>query len=163
MVTKTERDHFQRLFRQLDADGDGVIAQVDVDQLVHGAVARSGAAPGSPEWRRVVDLGNRIWYGLRDTTDADKDGTVSAREFVTAYRRPEFLEQTVVPFELAVLEMADRDGDGSIALHEWAAWQAAKGMSPVEMLSEFTRLDADGDGCLSKEECAQHIRAQYTA
>ncbi len=163
VVTQAERDHFQRLFRQLDTDGDGTIAQVDLDQLVQGMVMRAGAAPGSEHWRRVTDLGNRLWDELRDHTDADKDGTISAREFVTAYRRPEFLERTVIPFELAVLELADTDGDGRLSVGEWMRWQEAKGTPAAEALSEFGETDTDGDGYLSRDECAQHIRTQYTS
>ncbi|MDN3263562.1 EF-hand domain-containing protein [Streptomyces sp. CSDS2] len=146
MVTQTERDYFQTLFRQLDGDGDGKIAQVDLDQLVQTTLMRSGAVPGSERWRRITGLGNRLWDDLRAGLDTDEDGTVSAREFVTAYRRPEFLERTAIPFEVAVLEMSDEDGDGKVSVTEWLAWHQAKGVPFPEALKEFSEADADGDG-----------------
>ncbi|MFF8998644.1 EF-hand domain-containing protein [Streptomyces achromogenes] len=163
MVTKAERDHFQTLFRQLDTDGDGVIAQVDLDVLVQGTLIRYGAFPGSERWRRITDLGNRLWDGLRTGLDTDKDGEISAREFVTAYRRPEFLEQTVIPFETAVLEMSDEDGDGRASVTEWVAWQQAKGVPVPDALREFTEIDADGDGYLGRDEYTRHLESQYTS
>ncbi|CAL9314735.1 EF-hand domain-containing protein [Streptomyces sp. SudanB182_2057] len=161
MVTKAERDYFQTLFRQLDADGDGKIAQVDLDQLVQTTLLRSGAAPGSERWRRVTGLSNRLWDGLRAGVDADQDGTVSAREFVTAYRRPEFLERTAIPFEVAVLEMSDEDGDGRVSVAEWLAWQQAKGQPVHEALAEFSEIDADGDGYLARSEYVLHLETRY--
>ncbi|MFE9900261.1 EF-hand domain-containing protein [Streptomyces achromogenes] len=121
MVPQAERDHFQTLFRQLDTDGDGKIAQVDLDQ----------------------------------------DGTVSAREFVTAYRRPEFLERTAIPFEVAVLEMSDEDGDGRVSVTEWVAWQQAKGVPVHEALAEFGEIDADDDGYLGRSEYTRYLETRY--
>ncbi|WP_188295467.1 EF-hand domain-containing protein [Streptomyces sp. CBMA156] len=163
MVTRTERDHFQAMFKRLDVDGDGVIEQVDIDQLVHKVLRRVGAGePGTETWRRVVGLGNRMWQELLDGTDANGDGRVSAREFVAAYRRPDFLDQVAVPFELAILEAVDADGDGSISLAEWLTWQQAKGVASNEALGEFQQIDADGDGHLTRDECVQHIKQTYT-
>ncbi|MFI9162812.1 EF-hand domain-containing protein [Kitasatospora aureofaciens] len=163
MVSQAERGHFQAMFRKVDVDGDGVIEQVDIDQLVQAAAVRVGAYPGSPNWRRVTALGNRMWQELSNGADADGDGKVTAREFVAAYRRPEFLDQVAVPFELAVLEMADADNDGRISLVEWLTWQEAKGIPSSDALKEFQQIDADGDGFLSHEECVQHVKKTYTA
>ncbi|WP_181794683.1 EF-hand domain-containing protein [Streptomyces sp. WELS2] len=163
MVTKAERDHFQTLFRRLDADGDGRIAQVDLDHLVQTTLQRSGAVPGSERWRRITDLGNRLWDDLRAGLDADGDGGISAREFVTAYRRPEFLERTAIPFEIAVLEMHDEEGDGKVSVTEWLAWQQAKGLPVHEALAEFGEIDADGDGYLDKSEYTRYLETQYTS
>lgn len=33
MVTQTERDRFHAMFKKVDTDGDGVIEQVDIDQM----------------------------------------------------------------------------------------------------------------------------------
>ncbi|MFJ6385064.1 EF-hand domain-containing protein [Kitasatospora sp. NPDC092039] len=163
MVTKAERDHFQAMFRKLDADGDGVIEQVDIDQLVQEMLHRAGAgAPGTQTWRRVTGLGNRLWQELLAAVDENADRKVTAREFVAAYRRPDFLDQVAVPFELAVLDAADADNDGRISVGEWLTWQQAKGTVPTEALDEFRRIDADGDGYLTREECAQHIKQTYT-
>ncbi|MFF9524203.1 EF-hand domain-containing protein [Streptomyces achromogenes] len=161
MVTQAERDHFQTLFRQLDTDGDGRIAQVDLDQLVQTTLMRSGTFPGSERWRRVTDLGNRLWDELRAGLDTDQDGTVSAREFVTAYRRPEFLERTAIPFEVAVLEMSDEDGDGRVSVTEWVAWQQAKGVPVHEALAEFGEIDADDDGYLGRSEYTRYLETRY--
>nr|BFD95853.1 hypothetical protein KitaXyl93_72130 [Kitasatospora sp. Xyl93] len=163
MVTKAERDHFQAMFRKLDADGDGVIEQVDIDQLVQEMLQRSGAgAPGTETWRRVTGLGNRLWRELLAAVDESGDHQVTAREFVAAYRSPDFLDRVAVPFELAVLEAADTDDDGRISVGEWLTWQQAKGIALAEVLDEFRRVDADGDGYLTREECAQHIKQVYT-
>ncbi|WP_328952591.1 EF-hand domain-containing protein [Kitasatospora purpeofusca] len=162
-MTRTERDRFQAMFKKCDVDGDGVIEQVDIDQLVQKALARVGAFPGTANWRRVTDLGNRMWHALQSATDADGDGKVTAREFVTAYRRPDFLDQVAIPFELAVLEASDTDNDGQISLAEWLTWQEAKGLSQPDALREFQQIDTDGDGFLTREEYAQHVKQSYAA
>ncbi|MDY0811464.1 EF-hand domain-containing protein [Kitasatospora purpeofusca] len=163
MVTQTERDRFQAMFRQVDGDGDGVIEQVDLDQMVQRTLMQFGAVPGSAHWRRVTDLGNQMWQALQKGADADGDGKVTAREFVAAYRRADFLDQVAIPFELAALETADADNDGRISIAEWLTWQQAKGLSQVEALQEFQQVDSDGDGFLTREECAQHVKQSYTA
>ncbi|MDK0523921.1 EF-hand domain-containing protein [Streptomyces sp. ML-6] len=162
-MTQTERNRFQAMFRKIDVDGDGVIDQVDIDQLVQGALAGTTAHPGSPEWRRVTDLGNKLWHMLQKDADTDGDGRVTAREFVASYRRPDFRDQVAIPFELALLETADSDNDGRISLGEWLTWQQAKGLSQMESLNEFQQVDADGDGFLTREECAQHVKQSYAA
>ncbi|MFD0266136.1 EF-hand domain-containing protein [Streptomyces sp. NPDC127106] len=162
-MTQAERGHFQAMFKKVDVDGDGVIEQVDIDQLVQEMLVRAGAYPGSPAWRRVTDLGNKMWQTLRSGTDADGDGRVTAREFVSAYRRPDFLDQVAIPFELAVLETADADNDGKISLAEWLTWQQVKGLPSAEALQEFQKSDADGDGFLTRDECARHVKESYSA
>ncbi|MFG2913164.1 EF-hand domain-containing protein [Kitasatospora sp. NPDC048298] len=164
MVTRAEREHFQAMFRKLDVDGDGVIEQVDIDQLVQEMLQSSGAGyPGTPTWRRVVGLGNRLWQELLATADENADRKVTAREFVAAYRRPEFLDQVAIPFELSLLDVADTDNDGRISRAEWLTWQQAKGVGQNEALEEFQQVDADGDGYLTRDECVRHIKQTYSS
>ncbi|GGV17779.1 hypothetical protein GCM10010275_69300 [Streptomyces litmocidini] len=163
MVTQTERDRFQAMFKKVDSDGDGVIEQVDIDQMVQGALAKTTAPVGCPEWRRVTDLGNKLWHMLQQGADTNGDSRVTAREFVAAYRRPDFRDEVAIPFELAFLEMAGSDNDGKISLGEWLTWQEAKGLPLMESLEEFQQIDIDSDGYLTREECVQHVKQSYAA
>ncbi|MFC7965468.1 EF-hand domain-containing protein [Streptomyces cinereoruber] len=162
MVTRTERDRFQAMFKKVDSDGDGVIEQVDIDQMVQSALAKTTAPIGSPEWRRATDLGNKLWYMLQKDADTNGDSRVTAREFVAAYRRPDFRDEVAIPFELVFLEMAGSDNDGRISLGDWLTWQEAKGLPLMESLEEFQQIDIDSDGYLTREECVQHVKQSYT-
>jgi hypothetical protein len=46
---------------------------------------------------------------------------------------------------------------------EWVAWQRAKGLPVQEALSEFSEIDADGDGYLGRSEYTRHRETRYTS
>jgi Ca2+-binding EF-hand superfamily protein len=101
-----------------------------------------------PAERRQAD--RKALLELFRTTDADRSGFIESREVT----RP--------PFDrVAILRLADRDGDGRVSADEWAAYVDLQGKlltdTAVLTLADrgrtlFELLDADHDGRLGPRE-----------
>ena len=119
-----------RVFAQADTDHDGylTVAEMDAQQAQRkDADQRVGTSVPTEGAERGLGSGA-----------ARADGSVSSNEVANA--------RTAPPPGLTSAEkirLGDRDGDGRLNATEHAAGAAAR----------FARLDADGDGFLSKSEC----------
>lgn len=118
------------VFGEMDADRDGFVTAAELDahlsQRKDAAIRFSVATAGA---------GNETALG---SGAARADGSVSQNEVANA--------RTAAPAELSAAEkirLGDRNGDGKLSAAEHAAGASAL----------FARLDADGDGYLSRIEC----------
>ena len=89
--------------------------------------------------------------------DKDNNGEISVGELTALFRK---LDSFLKPSELkAMLKFADRDNSGTVSLKEFTQlWTAIKTHSSCsdddnkEMQREFSRLDKNGDGYITKSE-----------
>jgi Ca2+-binding EF-hand superfamily protein len=158
MATDLQLRKFEKLFENLDTDGDGVIDQADVDRLVQGWCAAFGVPPGSERWRQATARSNKLWQSLESRADADGDTVVGKQEWVAAHEDPAFIENVAIPLAEANFDLADVDQDGRVALNEWMTAQSVVGLGQIEALEAFQLLDADGDGFITAEE---HLAALH--
>lgn len=163
-VTRDEFRGNDEMFDRLDANDDGAITE---DEL--GEMPARGERAGMRGQGRFGDPAQR-WQMMLQRFDQNGDGQLSADEFQGPERVFKLLDQdgdgAVTEEEAtrfhpgaadqgargvhrgfnfeALLERADKDGDGKVSAEEWPG--------RAEM---FQRLDADGDGFLTGEEAAQ--------
>ncbi|MFF8382118.1 EF-hand domain-containing protein [Streptomyces kanasensis] len=159
MGTRDER--FQALFKEMDTDGNGVIERVDFDTVAHRACVSADAAPGSPRWRQTTALANRMWEAL--AAGAGAEGAVTLEEFTAAAEDPRFIDNVIIPYELALLGLFDKDGDGRVSMSEWMAWKTGFGLSQIDALTAFQEVDDDGDGYIAVDEYSRHVEETYAA
>ncbi|MCI0683860.1 MAG: hypothetical protein L0Y71_17275 [Gemmataceae bacterium] len=151
-----------KVFRHIDADGDGLLANDEIPMALRDSLGR--------------------W-------DIDRDGRISAPEYLEYFgRRFEYLRQDIAagimaPPRSRVVESLnderprvfragklprelpswfvelDQDRDGQVAMWEWRRQKGASGKALIE---EFRGIDRNEDGFMTPEEALRHVHLQQS-
>ena len=163
-TTDLRRRKLEKVFTSFDVDQDGVIDQLDIIALAQIWCETYEVAPRSEGWQRIHSAGLKMWRDMRGRTDAEGVKRVTREEWVAWMAEPgfaEFVENSAVPFSLAVFGVADEDRDGRITMPQMMAAQSRSGMSEAETKAAFDLLDTDSDGYVTDAESAQAARDFY--
>ncbi|WP_067488831.1 EF-hand domain-containing protein [Actinomadura hibisca] len=156
-------------FGWLDSDGDGAFTEDDHVEMGRRAAASLGHPPGGPGEREMIEAYVRIWRRLHAPMDADGDGRITRAEFIAAtgavVNDPELARHTLGALADSVMQVADRDGSGTIDLAEYTAFVHghAPGLPDDDIRSAFERLDRDGDGAIDHGELTCCVLDYYTS
>jgi Ca2+-binding EF-hand superfamily protein len=152
MVSELRRRKMVGMFNATDVNKNGVLDREDF--LLCGAkyAAHNGWADGTPESDGMRDFFAGWWDGFSAAADADKDGAVSADEFVTAFTS--FDRDTLAPAAMVLFDAVDPSGDGVITPAEYRSFLAIYQVDAPRADEVFARLDLDGDGQVSRDEFA---------
>lgn len=156
-----------RRFATFDLDDNGFVEWTDFERGVHQLGAAFGHDSGSPPLKRLHDLSRQLWDHLAKVADADNDGRISETEYKAAFaagllESPGSFEAGYVPFLDAIMEIADTDGDGVLNRDEYVKWSGAMlGLDAEVAAGVFARLDADGDGRVTRQQVLEAIRVYY--
>lgn len=160
------RQKYVHRFRQLDADGDGVITREDVRLRARMLVEALGMPAGTAPARAASAAADAYWDGVtRHAPDGEADG-IGCAAFVAALsaaREDGSLREIVRPAVAAHLAVTDRDGDGVVDAAEFVAAQQAMGIPAGQARETFRLLDRDGDGRLALPEWEAAVMEFYTS
>ncbi|MDH6539981.1 oxygenase MpaB family protein [Streptomyces sp. SPB4] len=157
----------EAFFRQvLDQTGNGRVDSADLQAMVHTVCWRL-ELPAERE-DEVYAAFEGWWRQLRRAADADGDGGVDCREFVSAMlagvdRDPAYLEKGLVPAVRALFRAADTDGSGYLGADEYRLLFGGPRVHPAELNDGFRELDADGDGRVEEAEFVAAFCDFFTA
>jgi Ca2+-binding EF-hand superfamily protein len=149
--------NLKAIFAIYDADADGFITSDDLTAIGTRACEQLHIT-GSPQATAILDGLASVWEQLRADCDADGDGRISQAEFAHAIRSGGDDPQAYYSQHLAALNSLfasamDADDDGFIEPAEYLAFfSVVPGLDPHAAQAAFTRLDADGDGRISRDE-----------
>lgn len=150
-----------RHFDLIDTNGDGRISQEDFDLIVTRMGKEFAQTPQSPKYRALSDAYRALWEGMRQSLDADGDGSVSREEYVTGLRsdaaKGESYRQLIEPVAKAIIRLCDTNGDGKLDSEELAKAHTGLGMGDKDHKAAMARIDLDGDGYVSEAELAKAI------
>ncbi|MFF9090623.1 EF-hand domain-containing protein [Streptomyces sp. NPDC014991] len=143
-----------RVFRTLDADGDGVITRDEYLTRPDRAAARLGRGVNDP----LVAVARSRHQRVYDSMDADGDGRVTLREYA-AWAGAHTFDDVCRPALGSLFDLADTDGDGMLDREEFTRLREVLGNSAGNAGEAFDALDADGDGRVDRDEYLSAIRA----
>lgn len=165
MATEMQLRKLDKAFSHLDADGSGFVEEKDLTALGVRLLANFGTAHDEVKAIRIADGFGTFWDELASALDTDRDRKLTPQEWrhgmSTAFIHGDAFDRSFRPGALAVIELADTDGDGVVSRDEFATMQRAFGTPAGEIDLAFDRLDTDGDGKLSVEELMEGARQFY--
>jgi tellurite resistance protein TerC len=169
-------DHGRRLPRQaagerrfaiVDTDGNGVWQREDGEELTRKLCETFGYAPDSALGRAVANGQRALFDVMLAHMDANGDQEISRDEFAAGLGRaiedrPGF-DTAVRAAAVALIQMADRDGNGVLDPAEYRQLAAVCGTSTDEAERAFSRLDVDRNGFVDAAELSLGIGQFFAA
>ena len=151
-----QRAALQRRFAVIDTDGNGVWQRNDCEQLTRRLCGTFGYPLDSGPGRAVAAGQDALFDALLQHMDANGDREITSDEFTAAFGRriedrPGF-DTAVRTAAQALVQVADRDGNGALDAAEYAALTAVYGASADDAARAFSRLDLDRNGVLDSFE-----------
>lgn len=166
MANLIQQRKLGKAFQHLDIDRSGYVEQQDLTNLGVRLLDNFGVGHDDPRARKIADGFGTFWTALAAALDTDGDRRLSLEEYrdgmLAGFGQPDgAFEQHFRPGAMAVLELADTDGDGYLGPDEFAAMQHAFGTTRAESDFAFATLDRDADGRLSLDELIESVREFY--
>ena len=169
-------DHARRLPRQaagerrfaiVDTDGNGVWQREDCEELTRKLCETFGYATDSALGRAVADGQRALFDAMLAHMDANGDQEISRDEFAAGLSRaiedrPGF-DTAVRAAAVALIQVADRDGNGVLDPAEYRQLAAVYGTSTDEAERAFSRLDLDRNGFVDTAELSLGIGQFFAA
>ena len=150
------RAALQRRFAVIDTDGNGVWQRKDCEQLTRRLCDSFGHPVDSGPGQAVAAGQDALFDALLRHMDANGDREITPDEFAAAFGwriedRPGF-DTAVRTAVQALVQVADRDGNGLLDAAEYAELTAVYGASADDAARAFARLDLDRNGVLDGVE-----------
>ncbi len=151
-----QRAALQRRFAVIDTDGNGVWQRNDCEQLARRLCGTFGYPIDSARGQAVAAAQDALFDAVARHMDTNGDREITPDEFAAAFGRriedrPGF-DTAVRAAAQALVQVADRDGNGALDAAEYAALTAVYGASADDAARAFSRLDLDRNGVLDSLE-----------
>ncbi|GGY88066.1 EF-hand domain-containing protein [Streptomyces nitrosporeus] len=162
-VESVAQERLSKRFDKWDANGDGVLEPSDFVTEAADIARGFGEAPDSP---KAVELKNgflNMFEQLADKAGVSKQGPISREQFIQVTAElvqggEAAFNPVLAPVAKSLVALADRDGDGSIDIAEFASWLQALGLGEAQAREAFQQVDTDGSGTLDEAELLTVIR-----
>ena len=155
-LSAAQRAALQRRFAVIDTDGNGVWQRNDCEQLTRRLCGTFGHPLDSGPGQAVAAGQDALFDAVARHMDANGDREITPDEFAAAFERriedrPGF-DTAIRTAAQALVQMADRDGNGMLDAAEYAELTAVYGASADDAARAFRRLDLDRNGVLDSAE-----------
>ena len=143
LLSKSEKDQMSKIFKQLDANGDGKLSR---DEIMNGYEEYFGKAMSAEDVEKMFM-----------SADTDHSGFIDYTEFVVATMNE---KQLMTNEKLAAaFKMFDKDGSGTISPAEIKEVLGfGKSMSEDAVDKIISQVDENGDGEISFEEFSNMMK-----
>ena len=156
MLTDLQQKKLTRYFQVYDVDDDGRIARPDFERVAENVRALYGAGETSSTHRLIREGFLRGWEALRASADADDNGGVDLREWLSYWdgvlADDVRYEDEVASVTQRLLAVFDTDEDGVLGADEFCNFYGIYGLQSAMARQVFLDLDLDGDGNVTRQE-----------
>ncbi|MFD9307254.1 EF-hand domain-containing protein [Streptomyces sp. NPDC060048] len=158
-----------RAFAMLDVDGDGHLREEDLLVLSERLAAAFGMSGDAAKIARLRGAHTQLWAQDLSPMDTDGDGQLDRAEFIAGLREAVANDLGGILGRLGVMvdawmDICDTDDNGLIDENEYQTMLIkTMGGSPEDLKAAFAKLDADGDGTLSREEIRRATEEYWTS
>ncbi|MDA0269196.1 MAG: calcium-binding protein [Cyanobacteria bacterium] len=156
MLTELQNRKLLKLFCMYDGDRDGFLVCQDFEKIASKLATIKNLGSRSPKFMMLRERMVKAWKNLLKQADASGDKKISLEEWLAYHDevlsdRATYTAEVQAVMEL-IFDMFDTDGNGTICAQEWAELFQVYNIHPAYAPSTFKQLDANQDGCLSKDE-----------
>ncbi len=161
LFSSLQKAKLRKLFDLYDHDRNGFVEKKDFDKVVMALAQARSLAPDSPQYEQLESSFLKVWRGLRNQADRNRDERISFEEMVTysldVMANPERFRSEVLDLGGLLFDLLDADLDGQISLEEYQEFGRCLGFEARPQT--FARL---GDGqSLSRPKMLERLREFY--
>lgn len=149
-------------FDHLDANGNGVLEEVDFQILAERIITGLKEPSTSPKAQALVASRQGYWQGLLAHADVNGDGLVDLEEYCAAVTDSAVSLAYLRPYADAVAAICDRNDDGMIDRAEYIEFMQMVGFDADRAAAMFAKLDTAGAGKITTAKWAEVICRYYT-
>jgi Ca2+-binding EF-hand superfamily protein len=160
-LTPFQTSKFDRIFQVLDFNRDGCIDRRDFLGRVDAFARLRDWSEDSPQYERNRAYALEEWENLRESADADDDGSVTREEFM---RYAEIFladRQAVHAYARGdaqlIFDAMDTDGDGKVTRQEYREYLEVCGLDSSAADAFFEHADLNEDGRITRAEMVHAI------
>ncbi|POX49320.1 signal transduction protein [Streptomyces sp. Ru71] len=164
MSTAVANDRLVKRFEKWDIDGNGVLEPSDFRGEAARIVQNLGKDAGSPEAHSLAAAFQGLYEHLAHRAGVPAGSSITQEQFLAATGTLLFQEgeasfqRALAPVVDALIELCDDNHDGQIDEREFKAWLTAVGAPTSQVGEAFRKVDANGDGVLSRDELLNVVR-----
>lgn len=163
-TTDLQDKKFNYVFTWFDQNGDGVITQNDMEQMIK--LFDALADESDQKNKDAMRKGFMNWWNLLLEARKDKaNEQIGKEEFIRIMHAvviaPENFEIAVGYIVDGLLGALDKDGSGTLSQEEYVGMYNSLGIPPTTSGEAFKRLDRDGSGEISREEFNKALFEYY--
>eukprot|EP01120_Amphizonella_sp_Union-15-10_P015743 TRINITY_DN814_c0_g3_i2.p1 TRINITY_DN814_c0_g3~~TRINITY_DN814_c0_g3_i2.p1 ORF type:complete len:183 (+),score=30.27 TRINITY_DN814_c0_g3_i2:106-654(+) len=159
-LTDLQRKKILYAFHLWDANGDGVIEQIDFEQYSDNVAGLLKLEPTSEGAKAIKAHFQGLFERQLQASDTDKDGKISEKEFLDHYAKDYVIPnniEAIMKTATEIFTFVDRNRDGEIDLQEYifflAAWRV-----PEENAKKAFSILTENSGKLSFEKFLHYCK-----
>ncbi|CAH2044337.1 unnamed protein product, partial [Iphiclides podalirius] len=145
MVSDFRKKKLMYLFNQFfDSNKSGSIDKKDFELAAEQISKMRGWKQGDAKYKETLDSLLKIWDGLQSVADSDKDGQVTAEEWVNMWeeyaKNPSAAADWQNQYCKFIYQLEDASGDGAIDSEEFSTVFESFGLPKSEAASAFQKM-----------------------
>lgn len=161
MLTAFQRRKLTRYFNVIDTDGNGYFEVEDLEHIARRLAESHDIPLGSEEHRGILESLGLIWdngrqYGIsKDPNKISLADWLAHEDYILSSEK--LLENYMRKITADVFDLVDVDSNGFINVEEFSKIMLAFGVQEGIPEWSFHKLDAAGNGKISKEEFVTRV------
>ncbi|XP_021936109.1 calexcitin-2 [Zootermopsis nevadensis] len=138
-----------------DVNHSGTIEKKDFELAIERIRKTRGWKESDPKYSETKDILLKVWDGLQQKADANKDGQVSHEEWVSMWndyaKNPEKALEWQNRYMNFMFDLEDSSGDGSIDEEEFKSLCVSYGLNPQDSAEAYNKFTSNKTVDITRE------------